>query len=199
MRHEDRPNTITEAVQAAPFPVYGFTDYPLTLSVSRHGLGISHLSHLMSVTLTFASPRHSVRSQNIEITSVDAASQRSDREHMVFVLEEPSEDQFFNGRTGIPGRYHFSEEKQKQAGNPGTWEGMLSLANTVFSGKLIHWRHPLQVSAFLLKSQETILIGNACGLSNEELMQFLEGLQIINHQDNLLKQYQYEFENYPSR
>jgi hypothetical protein len=114
---------------------------------------------------------------------------------MTFDLEDSSEGQVLNSKIGVSGQHHFSEEEQKQAGSPIIWEKTLPLANAVFSGKILHWGHPLHASAFLLKSEETILTGNAYGPSDEELMQLLESLQVINHQDDLLGQYQYAFEN----
>jgi hypothetical protein len=201
MRHEDRPKRIPEAVQATHFPVYGLVNHPFDLSVCSHGLGISPLAHLMSISLTFtsprysSSPRHAVRSQNFEITSVDTTAQQQERVHMIFELKDQSEGRFFDKRTGQFRLYDFSEEAQKQAGNPLVWEGMLSIADTVFSGKILHWAHLLQFSAFLLKSEKTLLIGHAYGPSYDELIQLLENLQVINHQDNLLNQYQYEFDD----
>ena len=205
MRHEDRPKTIPEAVHAAPFPVYGLADHPLDLSVSSHGTGISHLSNLISVSFIFTSPRYAdpspnnryaLKSKNFQLTSIDAATQHPEREQMIFDLADPSEGQIFNDKAEwLFQDHHFSEEEQKQAGKPVIWEGTLSLATTVFSGKVLHWKRPLHVSLFLLKADETVLTGNAYGPSYEELMPLLESLQVINHQDDLLKQYQFEAKN----
>jgi hypothetical protein len=204
MRHEDRPQTIPETVHAAPFPVYGLTNHPFDLSLVSHGLGISPLGNLIHVSLAFTSPRYSdpslsssssQKSENFQLISVDAAAQRPEREQMVFGLEDSSGGQFFNDETGVLRHHQFSEEEQKKAGSPLIQEKTLPLGDVVFSGKMLHWEQPVQVSAFLLKSEKTILIGNAYGPSYEELDQLLKGLQIINHQDYLLKQYQHEFEN----
>jgi hypothetical protein len=205
MRHENGVillRSVFETVQAAPFPVYGLHDHPFDHSVSSHGLGISHLGFLISVTFTFTSPRysdshprHSYKSKNFEITSIDAATQRPEREHMAFDLEEPSEGQVFNDHAGwLFQDHHFSEEEQKQAGSPLIWTGTFSLVNAIFSGKILSWNPPLHISTFLLKSEETILVGNAYGPSNEELIQLLKSLQVINHQDDLLRRYQREVE-----
>lgn len=72
---------------------------------------------------------------------------------------------------------------------------MHAFANVIFSGKMFHWGPPLRASTFFLKSEKTILTGRAYDPSDEELMQLLEGLQVINHQDDVLRQYQREFEN----
>ncbi len=203
MRHEDRPRTILEAVHAAPFPVYGLTNHLFDLSLSGHGLGISHLGNLIHVSLLFTSPRYfyshpsyrySPKGENFRIISIDAKAQRPERECTVFNLEDIYE-QFFNNKSEVFGQPHLSEEEQNQAGSLSVEEKTLPLAHTVFSGKMLHWKRPLQASAFLLKSEETILIGNAYGPSDQEIMQILGDLQVINHEDNLLRQYQYEFEN----
>lgn len=205
MRHPGQPRTISETVHTAPFPVYGLTDHPLDLSVSSYGMGHSHLRQAISVSFLFTSPRYAdpsphnryaAKSQNFQLTSIDAATQRPEREQMVFALEEPPEGQLFQSEAGwVLQEHHFSEEEYKQAGRPLRWEGTLSLAHTVFSGKVLHWRRPLHVSLFLLKSDETVLTGNAYGPSDQDLMQLLEGLQVLNHQDEWLRQYQHEFEN----
>lgn len=205
MRHADQPRTISETVYAAPFPVYGLTDHPLDLSVSSYGMGHSHLRKVISVSFIFTSPRYAdpypynryaATSKNFQLTSIDATTQHAEREHMVFDLEEPPEGQLFQSEAGwVLQDHHFSEAEHKQAGRPLVWEGTLSLAHTVFSGKVLHWRRPLHASLFLLKSDETVLTGNAFGPSDQELMQLLEGLQVLNHQDEWLRHYQDEFEN----
>lgn len=205
MSHENRPRTIRESVQVAPFPVYGLTEHPLDLSISSYGTGNSHLSSVISVCFTFTSPRYSdallynrstAESKNFEITSVDAATQRPEREQMVFELEEPSEGQIFSDYAGwLFQDHHFSEEEQTQAGSPFIWEGTLTLTETIFAGKMLHWRRPLRVSLFLLQSEETVLIGNAYGPFDEELMQLLASLQVLNQQNDLLGRYQQEFDN----
>lgn len=208
MRHEEGAallGNVLEAVHAAPFPVYGPVGHPLDLALSNQGVGISHFGNFMSASLIFTTPRYSYpypwlcyspKSKNFELISVDGAVQRSEKEHMVFDLEEPSEGQVFNDQTEwLFQEHHFSEEERKQAGSPITWEGTITLAHTAFSGKMLYWRRPLHVSTFLLKSEETILTGKTCGPSDEELMQLLEGLQVLNQQDDVLKRYQYEIEN----
>lgn len=201
MNHDDQPRTIPETVHAASFPVYGLVNHPLELFVRSFGLGISHLGSLISTSFTFSSPHHSdtrfsyysVKNKIFEITSVDAAAQHSEREHMLFDLEEPPEDQVFSDEARwLFQDHHFSEEEQKQAGSPVIWRGTLSLAHTAFSGKILSWKPPLRVSQFLLKSEETILLGNAYGPSDTEILRILEGLQAINSQDDLLRQYQQE-------
>src|SRR5579883_814946 len=203
MNHDNRPRTISETIHAASFPIYGLVNHPFELFVCSFGLGISHLGFLISTTFTFSSPRYSdthprfsyysVKSKNFEITSIDAAAQRHEREHMLFDLEEPPKGQVFSGEAKwLFQDHHFSEEEQKQAGSPSTWKGTLSLANITFSGKVLSWKAPLRVSQFLLKSEETILLGHAYGPSIEELIQLLKNLQVMNHQDTLLNQYQQE-------
>ena len=188
MRHEDRPTTVSEAVRAAQFPVYGIIDHALALSICSHGLGISHLGNLMSISLTFTSSHRSINSpysaesQNFTITSVDAATQQQEREQMTFDLRDPRASKF-------------SKEEQKPIGDPLIWEGNFPIANDVFSGKILHWTHPFPTSAFLLKSERTILIGDGYGPSYKDAVQLLKDLQIINHQDSLLLQYQHDFGN----
>lgn len=204
MRHEDRPKTIPDAVHAVQFPVYGLTDHPFDLSLLSHGLGISHLGNLVHVELVFTSPRYftspldyrySAKRQNFCITSIDAAIESSERESIILDVDDHFKSQFFDDKTGVFRVYQFSEEEQRQAGSPLIWEGTLSIANVIFSGKMLHWRSPLQVSTFFLKSEKTILTGRASGPLDKELMQLLEGLQVVNHQEDVLRQYQHEFEN----
>lgn len=49
-------------------------------------------------------------------------------------------------------------------------------------------------SDFFLKSEKTILTGNAYGPSEDELFQLLTGLQVINQQDDVLAHYQREYD-----
>jgi hypothetical protein len=203
MHHENQTRTVLESVHSATFPVYGLSGHPRGFAIVKHGLGISHFASLASVSFVFTNSHfsdstdapHFKKSENFQITSADATMQSPDGKQIIFDLEDTSEDQLFNGKRGLFRDYHFSKEEQKQADGPFIWEGILSLGDAAFSCKVLHWRSPLQVSRFLLKSEETILIGNAYGPSYNDLIQLLKDLQIINHQDNLLRQYQYEFEN----
>lgn len=204
MRHEDRPGTIPESVRAASFPVYGLIDHPLDLSVSSHGLGISHVGNLVHISFDFTSPqysepfhRYTPKVKNFEILSIDVAGlEPAQVESIIIDIGEPAEGQVFNDKAErLFQKYHFSEEEQKQAGSPSAWIGTLSLATTVFSGKMFYWKSPLHVSSFFLQSEKTILTGSACGLLFEEVRHLLEGLQVINDQEDLLRQYQHEFEN----
>jgi hypothetical protein len=205
MRHDERPKTIPEAVHAASFPVYGLADHPLDLFVSSHGLGISHLGNLMHICLVFTSPRYSnthpynlstPQSKNFEVLSIDAAAQLPEREHMVFDLDGHV---FADYTKAFFQAHHCSEKEQKQAGDLRIWEGVLSLTRTSFTGKVLYWESPLQISTFFLKSEETILMGGAFGPSYEELVQLLEGLLVINDRDDLLRQYQNDFEKRGSK
>lgn len=109
------------------------------------------------------------------------------------VLAEPPDDQVFSDEARwLFQDHHFSEEEQKQAGYPLIWRGTLVLDNTAFSGKIISWKPPLLVSQFLLKSEQTILLGNAYGPSSHDLIHLIEGLQVMNHQDELIRQYEQE-------
>lgn len=203
MHYNDRLKTISEIVHAAPFPVYGLTNHMLDLQVYGSGLGISHLSFLISVTFAFSSPRYSdahprhsyysIKSKNFEITSVDAAAQRPERENIPFVLDEPSDSEVFSDNARwLFQEYHFSEEEQKQAGRPSLWRGTCTISNTNFSGKVLSWKPPLRVSQFLLQSEGTILLGNAYGPSSDEIMQILENLQNLHHQEDAIGQYERE-------
>ena len=206
MRVEDRPRTIPDLVKGAPFPVYGLNDHPLDLLMTSYTLGISHLSNLISTGLVFTSPRYtnshisnrySPKSQNFYILSIDAATEHLDREHMIFSFEGLSEDTYSNSTQRLFQLYSFSEEEENQAGDPLVWQGELALANTIFTGKMFSWNPPFQIATFLLKSEETILLGSAYGPSDKEVFQLLESLQVINHQDNLLESYQHDFEHSP--
>jgi hypothetical protein len=189
MRHEDRPETIPATVQAAAFPIYGIVNRLSGLSVCAHGLGISHLARLISVTHNYTSPRYpvnpysSVNSENLTINSIDAAVQRPDREQMVFDIESVS-------------RNLFGKKEPLYTESPFIWEGTLSIDNVNFSGEIRYWAHSARTfTFFLLHSEKTILVGNAYGPSFEELIQFLVSLQVINQRPDLLQQYQREFEN----
>src|SRR6266851_4421598 len=79
-------------------------------------------------------------------------------------------------------------------GNPSFWEGDLTIAGVPFTGELYYWSQPAQLSRFFLKSEKTILTGNAYGPSEDELFQLLTGLQSINQQDDVLALYQREYD-----
>lgn len=126
------------------------------------------------------------------ISALDYTTPYMKNAYMDFDLQDPSDGQFFDKHADFFRLHNFSEEEQHQAGPPFIWEGIRTLADALFSGKIFYWASPLFVSAFLLKTQDTILIGETYGPSYDELIQLLSGLQVVNNQHDLLNQYESE-------
>jgi hypothetical protein len=60
--------------------------------------------------------------------------------------------------------------------------------------ELIHWGEPINLFNFALKNEEIILSVSAQGLSENELFQLISHLGVVNHNPELLAQYQVEFD-----
>jgi hypothetical protein len=178
MRYDDLPNTLAGRIAAAQFPVYGVVNRPLGLILCSYGSGFARdLDQLTDINLIFVSSRYPsyppdvLPSQNFTIDSMVA---RDDRE-----ISDVNLGPVLKGLIG-------------QERKAFLWEGTLSIANTPFYGTIQYYASPLQISAFLLKSDKTLLLGHAYGPSCDEIIELLEGLQVLNGRDDVLKQYQEE-------
>ena len=187
-RHQIR---IPDLVHLLLFPIYGPVGNPLDLTLCcslSTGLGINYIS---SVGLVFSSPRYPHVRENFEI----AASDTRERNIMYYTKNTPGPAHpAFDPDIRLFQRYSLSEEERELAGNPSSWEGEVIIAGVPFTGELYYWSQPAQLSRFFLKSEKTILTGNAYGPSEDELFQLLTGLQSINQQDDVLLHYQREYD-----
>jgi hypothetical protein len=186
-----RLRPILELVHTANFPVYGFVDHPFNLSIYSYGEGwFGQERNLYNITLTFSSPQYPEERDNFEMISSDAAVENQEGSGIIYTLRDSVDP------TRLFRRYRLTQEEQAQIGTPFIWKGELSITGDVFSTKILSWSRPRQFSLFLLKSQKAVLSGHASGPSYEELLQLLQGTQVINHRDDLLKQYQYEVDQH---
>jgi len=71
--------------------------------------------------------------------------------------------------------------------NPFAWEGTITLEGKPFSGAIRYYAAPLLVSGFHFKWEKT---GVSYGPSCDEVIELLEGLQVLNGRDDVLKQYE---------
>ncbi len=187
-RHRIR---IPDLVHLLLFPIYGPVGNPLDLTLCcslSMGLSINYIS---SVGLVFSSPRYPHVRENFEIV----ASDTRERNIMYYTKNTPGPAHpAFDPDIRLFQRYGLSEEERELAGNPSSWEGDLTIAGVPFTGELYHWSQPLQLSRFYLEGEKTILTGNACGPSENELFGVLKDLQTLNRQDDVLLQYQREYD-----
>jgi hypothetical protein len=187
-RHRIR---IADLIHLLSFPVYGIAGNPLDLTLCcslSMSLGINYIS---SVGLVFSSPRYPLMRENFEIVASDTRER-----HIMYDTKNipgPAHPAF-DPDIRLFQRYSLSGGERELAGNPSAWEGDLTIAGVLFTGELYHWSQPAQLSRFFLKSEKTILTGNAYGPSEDELFQLLTGLQVINQQDDILAHYQREYD-----
>jgi hypothetical protein len=169
----------------ARFPVYGIIDRPLDLRLCHHDRCFTQDRRLMSVQLTFTSPRYgsfdpnAPQSRHFRVDSVNAQMKQENRE---YTLEDVNLDPFL-------------QEQIQQAGEPFSWEETFFLSGIHFSGRIRHYASPHHLSVFLLTSERTILMGYAFGPSCDELMHLLEGLQVISRRDEIIRQYEEDMAN----
>ncbi len=182
---------LPDLVHLLPFPIYGPVGNPLELTLCCSlpmRLGINYIS---SVGLVFSSPHYPHVRENFEIV----ASDTRERNIMYYTKNTPGPAHpAFDPDIRLFQRYSLSEGERELAGNPSFWEGDLTIAGVPFNGELYYWSQPAQLSRFFLKSEKTILTGNAYGPSEDELFQLLTGLQSINQQDDVLALYQREYD-----
>lgn len=74
--------------------------------------------------------------------------------------------------------------------NPFHWEGTLTLEGIPFSGAIRYYAAPLRATGFRFKSEKSFLSGYAYGPSCDEMIELLEGLQMLNGHDDLIRKYE---------
>lgn len=177
-------------VSLLAFPLYGPADNPFGLKLTCSLSTRQGINYISSVGLVFSSPRYPHPSGNFEIESSDA------RERNVLF---PTKDVLAAGGFDFDPdsnlfQTYLSEAQQARIGRPTSWEGDLIIAGTAFTGELSHWTQPVQLSRFLLRSEQIILSGSAYGFTQEELFQLLQSMQPLNHLDEVLSRYQQEYD-----
>jgi hypothetical protein len=175
---------ISKLISRAEFPVYGLIDRPFSLSLySLSVWGFSNDFQLRIIGFVFSNSPYAT----VEIRASHARWYDPSIDWQVL-----DRDSALHPNTNLFKRYHFSEEEQLQAGEPSTWMGEITIEGVPFTGEFRYWLDPYRLQLFYLKSDETILDGNAHGLSFEELFSLLKGLEALNERNDVLIQYQDE-------
>jgi hypothetical protein len=174
---EDSPKTLAGAIAVAQFPVYGIVGRPLDLTYGSRWVHIGDIPFpaLTSLSLNFTSPRYpSYPSERFPLRAFRVRS------------EWPR-----NARLGEWDEVLdlVIQEQAQPVRNPFLWEGSLSLAGTLFQGKIRYYATPLKLSEYRLWSEESFVSGYAYGPCCDELIELLEGLQVLNGRDEVIKQY----------
>ena len=89
-----------------------------------------------------------------------------------------------SGRFPLHVRDYFLEKiiegQEQPVRAPFRWEGTLTIANTLFSGIITYYAAPLSIAGFRLTSEKTLISGHSYGPNVDELVQLLEGLQVLS-------------------
>jgi hypothetical protein len=163
---------INEKIAAAQFPVYGIVGRPLGLTC--YGLH-EVIGYDPSLALDYTSSRYpSYPNEMLALQTFRVISARS----RIVNLDQP--DSIID---------LVLQEQEQPVRNPFLWEGTLSIADTLFQGKIRYYTPPLKLSWYRLLSEESFLEGYSYGPSCDELIELLEGLQVLNGRDEVIKQY----------
>ncbi len=176
MDFED-PQTLAGAIAAAQFPVYGIVGRPLDLTYDSRWVSIGAIPFpaVISLVLNFTSPRYpSYPSERFPLRTFRVRS-------------EWPRNAKLDGWDEVLDLV--IQEQAQPVRNPFLWEGSLSLAGTLFQGKIRYYATPLKLSEYYLLSEKAYLEGYSYGPSCDELIELLEGLQVLNERDGVIKQY----------
>jgi hypothetical protein len=174
---EDPPKTIDETIAAAQFPVYGIVSHPLGLTRCSLFTNIEAIPFpaVTSLTLDYTSPRYpSYPSERLPLRTFRVRSERP-RNAKLDGWDEVLD--------------LVIQEQAQPVRNPFLWEGTLSLGGMLFQGKIRYYATPLKLSEYYLLSEKAFLEGYSYGPCCDELIELLEGLQVLNGRDEVIKQY----------
>lgn len=174
---KDPPKTLVETIAAVQFPVYGIVGRPLDLTYNGRWVTTGYIPFLAitSITLDFMSPRYPpYLVQGVPFPNFRVQSE---------LLQCP--------RSGIwSSLLDLVVQEQGQPERPPFfWEGSLSIAGTLFQGKIRYYATPLKLSEYHLVSEKSYVGGYAAGPSCDELIELLEGLEVLNGHDEVIKQH----------
>jgi len=176
--------SIIKVINAAPMPVYSFSDQFFSLRL--HGYTWSHVNgRINSIGFTYGDSASSLKPGMFTVTSFDPLDRSiawSQEDFQVASLVDTDNKLFQH--------FHFSGEKRQEAGNPQILENTFTVGDNLFSGEIRYWSEPYQIAGFFLKQEKVILTGSAFGLTQSEILQLLEKLIIINDRTELLIQYE---------
>ena len=162
---------INEKIAVAQFPVYGVVGRPLGLTC--YGLHEA-TGYDPSLALDYTSSRYP--SYPNEMLAL-----RTFR-----VLSAPSRIAGLHQSDSIIDMV--IQEQEQPVREPFLWEGSLSIAETLFHGKMRYYATPLKLSEYHLVSEKSYMRGYANGPSCDELIELLEGLEVLNGRDELIRQ-----------
>ncbi|GCE14720.1 hypothetical protein [Tengunoibacter tsumagoiensis] len=208
-------SNLREIVNSASFDVYGIVNTSYDFLYSKCQC-VRMPEKLLSVTLGYYSPTYSqqdrppyafpdlkdilssssmvgvqkVKSTHFSVTSLDIQQQPDPDYYSEFrSFQEATQ---VRRASSLFKEYGFTAEERIQAGSPSLWEETLHLQERSFSTKIYQWSAPDTLSSFQLRCNNILIMGQAHGPSQSELVQTLLELQVINQQQEILKQYEVE-------
>ena len=160
--------SLVESLVEVKIPIYGIVDRPLDLSLHSHFLSTGCEA---SIILMFTSPRYPPCPFSNSVRTFRIGTSNLDVDHYS-MLEMMIQDQVQPVR------------------NPFLWEGTIILGGIPFRSTIKYYASPFKMSGFNLKSEKEFLSGLSYGPSCDEVIELLEGLQVINERPDVLKQYE---------
>ena len=181
---EDSLQTLVGTIATAQFPVYGIVGHPLDLTYDSRIVNTGYLPvstgslpfpTVTAIILSFTSPLYpSCPSKRFPFRTFRVRSEVSQEARL------GDWDEVLD---------LVVQEQEQPVRNPFLWEGTLSIAGTIFHGKMRYYATPLKLSEYRLLSEKSYVSGYANGPSCDELIELLEGLQVLNGCDEVIKQY----------
>jgi hypothetical protein len=161
--------TLAKTLAEVKIPVYGIVDLPEDLTFRGHFIntGILH----SRVTLLFRSTHYPPYPFDDRMSTLQIGTSTNDM-----------------SQSSIPDR--MLKEQTQPLRNPFVWEGTITLEGKPFCGTIRYYASPVKLTGFHFKSEELFLSGLSYGPSCDEVIELLEGLQVLNGRDDVLKQYE---------
>ncbi len=181
---------IPKLVAQAEFPVYGIIDH--LAGFALEGLFTCGFSNFRvnSIGFIFSSFQNTEKLSQKICFSSGIVGQVPAGEGLRFLDTVSGYDHYEH----LLRFYHLQKDHQQAVASPSIWEGELLIGRQLFIGEIRSWPQPYGLHLFSLrgKGQDSSLEGSAYSFSFGELLQILNKLEIINHNDDVILQYQNE-------
>ncbi|QBD80394.1 hypothetical protein EPA93_32250 [Ktedonosporobacter rubrisoli] len=182
-------------VKQAKFPVYGLAGNPHNLTL--HSIGTSWLPNeqaiLNSISLGFSiddTPHPPIR---VDLTSYYAQDEYT---WSTFIQLVPPHRPEFSLDHSALSSLQVPAKQRAHLGEPLVSIDQMSIASLTFSREIHHWPLPPLPAWFRLINEQSILFGEVLGLTRDELQSLLSSCIVVNERQDLLAQYQSEFQRF---
>jgi hypothetical protein len=183
-----RSISMIEQIRRASFPIYGPEDQPFNFTICGFSIG-TRVDKLVRIGFCFAESSITKEKESFYLESSNPQMPGGYYPLIGDLISSP-----LNFHYRLFEKYHFGAEIPQFAATFSKWEGEFVTRGETLFGESYSWLHPRQMVLFLFRGEQTLLYGDAIGLTGDHLLGHLQHLVPVNQREDLLTRYQHELD-----